>query len=224
MFTLHRFTFTATLTMGLIPATMLCAHAQNNYPSKPVRIVVPFTAGGGTDVIARMLGMKMGDAWGQPIVIENRTGAGGTIGANLVAKATPDGHTIIINSTSQTINPYVTKVNYNLERDFAAIIRPATLPYVLAVPSVSPAKSIKELVALCKAAPGKYSYAGTFGSASHFMGEMLKAAGKIDISLVSYKSTSDAVTEPPAATTMVSRAAMPSMPSMKLKKLIAAAR
>jgi tripartite-type tricarboxylate transporter receptor subunit TctC len=169
--------------------------AGQTYPSKPVAFIVPYGPGSGNDLIARVIAQKVGNAMGQPLVVENRSGAAGAIAMDLTAKAAPDGHTIVIASTSQTINPYVSKVNYDLVRDFAAVIVPATLPYVLALPSASPANSIKELVAVCKANPGKFNYAGTFGSASHLMGEMLKSAGQIDISLVSYKSTSDAVAD-----------------------------
>jgi tripartite-type tricarboxylate transporter receptor subunit TctC len=169
--------------------------AAQKFPAKPIQFIVPYGPGSGNDLIARVIAQSIGDSMGHPLVVENRSGAAGAIGTELVAKATPDGHTILIASTSQTINPYVTKVNYDLLKDFAAITVPATLGYVLAVPSSSQAKSIKELVALCKANPGKFNYAGTFGSASHFMGEMLKSAGDIDISLVSYKSTSDAVAD-----------------------------
>jgi tripartite-type tricarboxylate transporter receptor subunit TctC len=169
--------------------------AAQKFPAKPIQFIVPYGPGSGNDLIARVIAQSIGDSMGHPLVVENRSGAAGAIGTELVAKATPDGHTILIASTSQTINPYVTKVNYDLLKDFAAITVPATLGYVLAVPSSSQAKSIKELVALCKASPGKFNYAGTFGSASHFMGEMLKSAGDIDISLVSYKSTSDAVAD-----------------------------
>jgi tripartite-type tricarboxylate transporter receptor subunit TctC len=171
------------------------AAAAQKFPAKPIQFIVPYGPGSGNDLIARVIAQSIGDSMGHPLVVENRSGAAGAIGTELVAKATPDGHTILIASTSQTINPYVTKVNYDLLKDFAAITVPATLGYVLAVPSSSQAKSIKELVALCKANPGKFNYAGTFGSASHFMGEMLKSAGDIDISLVSYKSTSDAVAD-----------------------------
>jgi tripartite-type tricarboxylate transporter receptor subunit TctC len=169
--------------------------AAQNFPVRPIQFIVPYGPGSGNDLIARVIAQKIGDGMGHALVVENRSGAAGAIGTELTAKASPDGHTILIASTSQTINPYVTKVAYDLKKDFAAIIVPATLPYVLAIPSSSPAKSIKELVALCKANPGKFNYAGTFGSASHFMGEMLKSAGQIDIALVSYKSTSDAVAD-----------------------------
>jgi tripartite-type tricarboxylate transporter receptor subunit TctC len=179
----------AACALGVGPA------AAQKFPAKPIQFIVPYGPGSGNDLIARVIAQKIGDTMGHPLVVENRSGAAGAIGTELTAKATPDGHTILIASTSQTINPYVTKVNYDLLKDFAAITVPATLGYVLAVPSSSQAKSIKELVALCKANPGKFNYAGTFGSASHFMGEMLKSAGDIDISLVSYKSTSDAVAD-----------------------------
>jgi tripartite-type tricarboxylate transporter receptor subunit TctC len=169
--------------------------AAQTYPVRPISFIVPYGPGSGNDIIARLIAQKIGDGMGHPLVVENRSGAAGAIGTELAAKAAPDGHTILIASTSQTINPYVTKVNYDLLKDFSTVIVPATLPYVLAVPGASPAKSIKELVALCKASPGKFNYAGTFGSASHFMGEMLKSAGDVDIALVSYKSTSDAVAD-----------------------------
>ena len=179
----------AACALGVGPA------AAQKFPAKPIQFIVPYGPGSGNDLIARVIAQKIGDTMGHPLVVENRSGAACAIGTELTAKATPDGHTILIASTSQTINPYVTKVNYDLLKDFAAITVPATLGYVLAVPSSSQAKSIKELVALCKANPGKFNYAGTFGSASHFMGEMLKSAGDIDISLVSYQSTSDAVAD-----------------------------
>jgi tripartite-type tricarboxylate transporter receptor subunit TctC len=184
--------------LPLVLAALALAGAEaaaQSFPARPISFIVPYGPGSGNDLIARVIAQKIGDSMGHPLVVENRSGAAGAIGTELTAKAAPDGHTILIASTSQTINPYVTKVNYDLLRDFAAVIVPATLQYVLAVPTASPAKSIKELVALCKANPGKFNYAGTYGSASHFMGEMLKSAGKIDISLVSYKSTSDAVAD-----------------------------
>jgi tripartite-type tricarboxylate transporter receptor subunit TctC len=183
--------------LGIATAALLAAAGAGaqSFPSRPISFIVPYGPGSGNDIIARLIAQKIGDSMGQPLVVENRSGAAGAIGTELTARAAPDGHTIVIASTSQTINPHVSKVNYDLLRDFAPVIAPATQPYVLAVPAGSPAKSIKELVALCKAAPGKYNYAGTYASASHLMGEMLKRAGGIDISLVSYKSTSDAVAD-----------------------------
>lgn len=194
---MRRLSAGAVISVVLPAAAGLVADAASaqTYPVRPISFIVPYGPGSGNDLIARVISQQIGDSMGHPLVVENRSGAAGAIGTELVAKASPDAHTILIASTSQTINPYVTKVNYDLQRDFTAVIVPATLPYVLAVSALSPAKSIKELVALCKANPGKYNYAGTFGSASHFMGEMLRSAGDVDIALVSYKSTSDAVAD-----------------------------
>ena len=184
---------------ALVPVAALGLSAGpalgQNFPSRPITFIAPYGPGSGNDIIARIISQKIGDSLGHPLVVENRAGAAGAIGTELTAKAAPDGHTIMIASTSQAINPHVQKVNYDLLKDFAPVIRPATLPYVLAIPAASPAKTIKELVAHAKANPGKVNYAGTYASASHFMGEMLKSAGQIDISLVSYKSTSDATAD-----------------------------
>jgi len=166
-----------------------------NYPSKPVSFIVPYGPGTGNDIIARIVSNKVGENWSQPIVVENRSGAAGAIGTELVAKAQPDGHTILIASTSQLINPFISKVRYDLLRDFTPVVVPGTLPYLLAVPKASPATSIRDLVAQAKAMPGKFNYAGTFGSVSHFMGEMLKTAGGIDIALITYKGTPDAIAD-----------------------------
>jgi tripartite-type tricarboxylate transporter receptor subunit TctC len=154
---------------------------------------VPYGPGTGNDVIARILSNKVTENSGHAIVVDNRPGAAGAIGTDLAARAAPDGHTIMIASTSQILNAFISKVNYDMLRDFAPVIVPGTLPYVLAVPNASPAKSVKELVAFAKSRPGKVNYAGTFGSVAHFMGEMLKSAGGIDIALITYKSTADAV-------------------------------
>jgi tripartite-type tricarboxylate transporter receptor subunit TctC len=163
------------------------------FPSKPIAFIVPYGPGTGNDVIARLISNKVTENWGQPIVVDNRPGAAGAIGTDLTAKAAPDGHTILIASTSQILNQFISKVNYDILKDFAPVIVPGTLPYVLAVPNASPAKSIKELVAFAKSMPGKVNYAGTFGSLPHFLGEMLKTAAGIDITLINYKSTTDAV-------------------------------
>jgi tripartite-type tricarboxylate transporter receptor subunit TctC len=154
------------------------------FPTKPIAFIVPYGPGTGNDVIARLISNKVTENWGQPIVVDNRPGAAGAIGTDLTAKAAPDG---------QILNQFISKVNYDILKDFAPVIVPGTLPYVLAVPSASPAKSIKELVAFAKSMPGKVNYAGTYGSLPHFLGEMLKTAGGIDITLINYKSTPDAV-------------------------------
>jgi tripartite-type tricarboxylate transporter receptor subunit TctC len=187
------------LAVSMAQAFALAAGAgpalAQGYPSKPITFIVPYGPGTGNDLIARVISQQVIESWGHSMVVENRPGAAGAIGTELAAKAAPDGHTILIASTSQIINPYVSKVPYDILKDFAPVIVPGALPYLLAVPNASPAKSIKELVAEAKAHPGKFNYAGSFGSVSHFMGEMLKSAGGIEIALITYKSTSDAVTD-----------------------------
>ncbi len=183
----------------LVPAAVLglaAGHAPaQNYPVKPISFIVPYGPGTGNDIIARILSHKVGESWSQPLVVDNRSGAAGAIGTELAAKAAPDGHTILIASTSQLINPYISRVRYDILKDFTAVVVPGTLPYLLAVPTASHAMSIKDLVAQAKATPGKYNYAGSFGSVSHFMGEMLKTAGGIDIALITYKGTPDAIAD-----------------------------
>lgn len=169
--------------------------AAQAFPTKPITFIVPYGPGTGNDLIARVISQKLGDEMGRPMVVENRPGATGAIGAELTAKAPPDGHTILIGSTSHITNAYVNKVSYDLLRDFAAVIRPARMAYVLAVPNASPVRTIKDLVALAKANPGSVNYGGVYASVSHFMGEVLKSAGQIDISLVTYKGTNDAAAD-----------------------------
>ncbi len=180
------------LLLGAAAVTPAGYAAAQSFPTKPISFIVPYGPGTGNDLIARVISQKVGDEMGRPMVVENRPGATGAIGAELTAKAPPDGHTIVIASTSHITNAYVNKVSYDLLKDFAAVIRPAKLAYVLAVPNASPATSIKELVAIAKANPGKVNYGGVYASVSHFLGELLKSAGQIDISLVSYKGTNDA--------------------------------
>ena len=142
----------------LVPAAAFGFAAEQalaqSYPSKPIAFIVPYGPGTGNDVIARLISQKVTENWGHPMVVENRSGAAGAIGTEMVAKAPPDGYIILIASTSQIINPYVTKVRYDILKDLTPVIVPGTLPYLLAVPGASPAKSIKDLVALARSMPG----------------------------------------------------------------------
>ena len=171
------------------------AALAQNFPARSVSVVVPYGPGVGNDVVARIIALRLSENWRHPMVVENRPGAGGAIGTEMVAKAPADGHTLLITSNSQIINAYISKVNYDLVKDFSPVIVPGVLPYLLAVPGASPAKSIKELVALAKASPGKFNFAGSFGSVSHFMGEILKSSNAIDVALITYKSTPDAIAD-----------------------------
>jgi tripartite-type tricarboxylate transporter receptor subunit TctC len=187
---IHRIAVLA-LTMGAFALAAGDAGAQS-YPSRPITFLVPYGPGTGNDVIARIVAQKVMENWGHLIVVENRPGAAGSIALEATARAAPDGYTIVIASTSQIVFQHASKVRYDMGRDYASISLPGSLPYVVAVSSASPARSLKELVAMAKAAPGKLNYAGQIGGVPQFMGEMLKAAGGIDIAMVPYKSSTDA--------------------------------
>ena len=149
-----------TLVMAIALAST-CASAEDAYPSKPVRIIVSFAAGGPTDIVARVIGARMGELLGQQFVVENRTGAGGNIGADAVAKSAPDGYTVYLGfQGTQSVLPHVDpKLPYDPGRDFAPVVLIAMGPAVLVVNPSFPARTIKELIELAKAKPGAYSYA-----------------------------------------------------------------
>ena len=162
------------------------------YPARPVTIIVPFGPGSGNDVIARIVAQKVSENWGNPVVVDNRPGASGAIGMEVTARAAPDAHTIVIASTSHIVNQFVSKVRYDMLKDFAPVSVTGSLPYVVAVTQASPARSMSDLVASAKAKPGKMNYAAVPGGVPHFMGEMLKSARGLDIMMIPYKSTTDA--------------------------------
>jgi tripartite-type tricarboxylate transporter receptor subunit TctC len=173
---------------SLLFSTALLAQA---YPSRPVRYIVPFPPGGATDIIARVLAQKMSEAWGQPVVVENRAGAAGAIGSDAVAKAAPDGYTILMGTTStHAVNPAINpNLPYNNVTDFAPVTLVATFPNVL-VAHPSTAGSLQELIALLKANPGKYNFGSSgAGSSTHLTGELFKLMTKTDINHIPYKGT-----------------------------------
>jgi tripartite-type tricarboxylate transporter receptor subunit TctC len=167
------------------------------YPNKPIRIVVPFPPGSGADVTGRLVGLKLSEALDNPVVIDNRPGAGGNIGAELVAKAPPDGYTLLLGSASQAISASLyTDLQYSLARDFAPVSLAVSTPYLLVVHPSLPVTNVKELVALARARPGQL----TFGSAGngtppHMGAELLKLATRIDIVHVPYKGGILALTD-----------------------------
>jgi tripartite-type tricarboxylate transporter receptor subunit TctC len=169
------------------------ANAQDFYPSKPVRIVVSFSAGGPTDTVARIMGARMAELLGQQFLIENKAGAGGNIGADLVAKAAPDGYTLLMATVStHAINPGLyKKMPYDPVRDFAPIGQVGVTPTLLGVNPAIPATDVKSLVALTKANPGKYTYGSSgLGSILHLCGEQFKAsAGGLNIVHVPYRGS-----------------------------------
>ncbi len=160
------------------------------YPSKTIRFVSPFAAGGSTDGLARLIGQRLTEAWEQPVVVENRPGAGGTLGSDIVAKAPPDGHTILLTSVSaHAIGPAMRrKMPYDPVKDFATLSQVASGHNVLAVHPSLPVKSVKELLALARAKPGQLTYgSGGVGTTTHIAGELFKSLGKVDLVHVPYK-------------------------------------
>ena len=166
-----------------------------DYPNKPIRLVVPFTTGGANDVLGRLIGKELAERWRQPVIIDNRPGGGGNIGTGLVAKAPPDGYTILIVPTSFGSNQSLyAKVPYDTVKDFAGVCWVAMGSGVLAVHPSLAAHSVKELVALAKSRPGQLDYASSgIGSSPHLRGELLKKVTGIDIVHVAYKGTSPAL-------------------------------
>lgn len=174
------------------------AHAQATYPSnKPVRVVVPFSPGGIADFAARSVSQGLSESLGVPVVVDNRPGAGGVNGSDIVAKAAPDGHTVLVTSISHTINLSVNKnVPYDTRRDFAPIALIADAPNMLVVHPSLPVKSVKELVALARAKPADITYASSgSGTSTHLSGELFKAITKTKLVHVPYKSGGPAVTD-----------------------------
>jgi tripartite-type tricarboxylate transporter receptor subunit TctC len=163
--------------------------ASTDYPNRPLRIIVPFTAGGGTDILARMIGKHLTEAWGQPVVVDNRSGANGVIAAELAAKANPDGHTVLMVAIGHALNPLLQKkLPYDTERDFQPVSMTAILPLLLAVhPSVK-ANNTQELIALARVSGKPLNYAsGGIGSSQHLATELLNNMARIKLTHVPYK-------------------------------------
>ena len=165
------------------------AFAQDAWPSKPVRVIVPFAPGGSTDVVARMLGQRLSVLWNQPVVVENRAGAGGNVGADVVAKSPGDGYTLLMASGSVTINPALyKKMPFDTKKDLLPITNVAQGPMLVVVQDGSPYKTMKELIAAAKARPGTINFASAgVGSQVHLAGENFADAAGIDIQHVPYK-------------------------------------
>jgi tripartite-type tricarboxylate transporter receptor subunit TctC len=183
---------------GLFVALFTLALAQpaanaQGYPSKPIRVLLPFA--GGTDAVARLLSAKMSSAIGQQLVPEPRLGAGGNIAHEAVAKAAPDGYTLLMAAPPLVLNPHLNKVGFDPLRDFAPIALLTAIPNVLVVHPSVPAKNLQELLALARSAPGKFTYgSGGVGSSNHLAGELLKSVTKTNILHVPYKSATVALT------------------------------
>jgi tripartite-type tricarboxylate transporter receptor subunit TctC len=173
------------------------ADPAENYPSRPIRLIVPFAASGGTDLTARSIAQKLTEAWGQPVVVDNRPGANGTIGVDIAAKAPPDGYTLTMISSSHSVNVSMYKnLPYDLQRDLVPITQATTQPYTLVVNPKLPVKSVADLIALAKAKPDTLNYGSSgIGGLSHLSGALFSSLAHIKITHVPYKGGAPAMTD-----------------------------
>jgi len=184
------------LLIALLALAATPAFAQN-YPTKPVRLVISFTPGSSTDIIGRVVAAKLQEMWGQPVVAENRVGAGGTVGSAVVAKADPDGYTLLANSSAHVANPGIyANMPYDTLKDFTNLALLGGGPNVLIVSPAAGWKSLRDLVDVAKASPGKLNFSSAgIGSGTHFNLEKLKIATGIDVTHIPYKGTPEAIAE-----------------------------
>jgi tripartite-type tricarboxylate transporter receptor subunit TctC len=184
--------------IAVLALCALCTAAQaQTWPAKPIRVIVPFTPGSGTDIIARTVGEKVSHQLGQPVVVENRPGAGGTIGSAIVAKSEPDGYTLLVHSSSYTVTPSTYKdLPYDTLRDLTGVVPLGLLPNVLVMAPSKGIRSVKELVAAAKAKPGAMNSASVgVGSATHLNAERFRLGAGIDTVNVPFKGSPEALTE-----------------------------
>jgi tripartite-type tricarboxylate transporter receptor subunit TctC len=188
-----RFSLAACAIFALASA---CPAQAQSYPSKPVRIIVPYPAGGSVDQLTRTVGQRLSSVWGQAVVVENRAGGSGIIGIDAIAKAAPDGHTMGVVTNSLTITPYLhSKLPYDVFKDLQPVALLGWTAHTLVVHPSVPARSVQELVELARANPGKLTYASVgAGTALHLAGEMLKSAAKVDIVHVPFQGAAPANT------------------------------
>jgi tripartite-type tricarboxylate transporter receptor subunit TctC len=184
------------LSLGAALLAPLMAQAQL-YPGRPIKIIVPYAAGGAVDIVARTIGQPLAEALKQPVIVDNRPGASANIGMEMVAKATPDGYTLLMASNGIATNVALfPDLAFDARRDFAPVAKIGYAPLVIVVPAASPVKSLKELIAMARAEPGKLTYASAGnGSSGHLAGELLKSTAKIDVLHVPYKGGAPAITD-----------------------------
>jgi tripartite-type tricarboxylate transporter receptor subunit TctC len=180
---------------GIAAAAMPAPVAAQDFPNKPITIVVPFGPGTANDIIARQLAQDMMSTLGQSVIVDNRAGATGNIATDLVAKSRPDGYTLLIASMSNILNQVTGNANADLAKDFTPVAFSGRTLYSMFVPNELPAKTVADLVELACQQPGKLNYAGYVGGVPQFLGEMLNRAAKINLVMVPYKSTTDALVD-----------------------------
>lgn len=213
--------FVAAALAGAAPAPK---NPADSYPARPLRMVIPFTPGSNSDTLARLIGPKLLERWGQPVVVDNRPGAGGSIAGGIVASSAPDGHTLLLSSSAFATSAALgLKLPYDPLRDFAGVTQVASTAQVLLVGTTLGIRSAKELIALAKQKPGQINFASSgVGSGTHYAGELFKLAAGIEVVHVPYKGTPEALTD-----TMTGRMhyylspVMPAMPLIKGGRLLA---
>lgn len=208
----------------LAPGALLAQGAGGTYPGQAIKMIVPFVAGGPTDVLARAIGVRLTERWGQPVVIDNRAGAGGNIGAEAASKAAPDGYTLMLGTAGiLAVNPSLSKVRFDSVKDFAPVTLTANLTSMMAVHPSLNVKTVKELIALAKSRPGELNYgsAGN-GSASHLAMERFNRAAGVDIRHVPYKGAAPAVNDLVAGNVQVMLIGLPTiMPQVAAGRVVA---
>ena len=212
------------LVLALIALPAL-AQSDAAFPARPIRLVVPFAAGGGNDLLARVISQRLQTAWGQPVLVDNKPGAGGNIGADFVAKSAPDGHTLLLATNTLTINPAIfATIPFDVRQDFAPVALAAATPFVLLVNNELPVKSVRELIAHARAKPGKLSYASVGIGTPHHLGmELFKSLTGTDIVHVPYKGSVNSLTDLSSGQVQVMlasiNAAMPFMQGGKVRAI-----
>ena len=213
--------------VGLMVAHALCAVTpalSQEYPARPIRLIVPYPPGGTVDITARIMQAKLSEGIGQPIVIENRSGAGGSVGTEAAARSAPDGYTFLYTLSSHTINPFLYKLNYDVERDFVPVSLLVSVPQLIAANPNAPAKTLREMVAAARERPGFYPYASPGnGTPGHIAAELLKLRTGIDMVHVPYKGGGPALADTLAGQTpflfLTAPAALSHVRSGKLRAL-----
>jgi tripartite-type tricarboxylate transporter receptor subunit TctC len=205
-----------------LPALLAGAACAETYPTKPIRMIVPWAPGGGSEITARILGQRLGEALGTTIVIDTRPGAASMIGTQLAARAQPDGYTLLFTDLPITINPAVNKdVGYDVNRDFATVSMVATSPGIIVIHPSVPAKNVAEFIALAKAQPGKITIGhGGIGATTHVVGELFQLRSGAQFNLVPFKGTGPAVADTVAGQVNAAVSTMPAaVPQVQAGKL-----
>jgi tripartite-type tricarboxylate transporter receptor subunit TctC len=183
------------IALALVAALSHMATAQDSFPNKPIQMIVPFSAGSGTDIVARMVGKKMSEHWDQPVVVVNRPGGGGIVAGSTVARAAPDGYTLLVHSSGFAVAATLySKLPYDPLKDFAGVTQISTGPHVLVVTPSLGVKSVSDLIALAKQKPGQLNFGSAgIGGATHLSGEQFRIAADINVVHVPYKGTQEAL-------------------------------